>query len=125
MDNISLGVVVFLILLLLFTLSSKKANNSEMEGWRGSRGGQEYNPVGRGPRGGWDNRSYRSRIQPISYSGWGPYYAPVHRYIPVFDSKESDNGLVNCIEACSTKNGEDYQECLKLCKETYPSFSVV
>lgn len=122
-DSILVALVVIGVLLLLFSLS--RVDDSEklstQEHWRG-----DYNPVGRGPRGGWDNRSYRSGIQPISYSGWGPYYRPIHRYVPVFDSDSSvEPDITGCIEACSTKNGEEYQECLRLCRDVYPTFSVV
>jgi len=129
-ESVCIALVVIFVLFLLFTLSSRSDKSSNfceirsMEHWRG-----EYNPVGRGPRGRWDNRSYRSSIQPITYAGTygGPYYRPVHRYIPMFETHETsvDSNMMNCIEACSTKNGEEYQECLKLCKETYPTFSVV
>lgn len=126
-DSVCLALVVVFILLILF-------NSSKREHWQG-----EYNPVGRGRRGGWDNRSYRSSIQPISYSGWGVYghgpgghsgpyrsYGGIHRYVPSFESSfESDDDIISCINACSSKNGEEYQECLRLCRNVYPSFSVV
>ena len=91
----------------------------------GGRGGPRFGAfggasgTGLGPRR-WGGR--RHIVNPIGIYGYpAPYVGvyPYRRYYPEFET-QYEKDMLNCMDTCIMKSGEDFQECLKFCKELYP-----
>jgi hypothetical protein len=108
-STLILGVVLFLMILVCICAPVKEYQIRENARSGHSGTGLNYggfrrivNPIG--------IYSY-----PTSYTGIYPH----RRYYPEFQT-EFDENMLNCMDTCSVKQGEDFQECLKFCKELYP-----